>query len=564
MNNTSFVGENLHSGDTTFIDVTGNIANANPFHSVFLPAPIQNVPGVDPLHPPTWFTAIDIALDPARLASIVVPRNTLPNLRTLLIPADAYIVPPGSGSLGFIYNAVTRRLWYKGVMPEIVRKALEKPLTILRYGPDGFPLIDANGHFVTTTFTFADPLSIETLYQQSLKAPPENQLPPAGYQIAGPGTFNIRANSIDLGNTAGIVSLGIWGNNLTPYTPKGAEVNVTLDGDLNMFASTIASIYGGDVNVTSYGGELDLGTAELFNESRYALGIYTAGHSDVNVIALKNINIDGSRVAAYNGGNVFVKSLTGNVDVGSGGTVYANVQLVNYTSTGKLGSTETPIFGSGLVATTLPLQYQTAGGSPIPGNIIVETPKGSIFSSKAGILQLALDGNTAPGSVVSLTAGSPGYIGNIDLGDSGVIGGTVNLTATGDIHGLVVSRQNANISAAQNFSGTVLSAGTANLSAGGSISGTIIGVAGVNASGNLAAANLVSQNVSGNGVQANTLGAQATATSTSTAASGEANQNNERATTDLAKNDDDMNKKAVKPLLTRTVGRVTVILPNSQ
>jgi hypothetical protein len=75
----------------------------------------------------------------------------------------------------------------------------------------------------------------------------------------------------------------------------------------------------------------------------------------------------------------------------------------------------------------------------------------------------------------------------------------------------------------------------------------------------------LSQNVSANGAQANTLGSTATATSTANAANAEASQNNDRATTDQTKtSDDDLTKKAARPLLARSVSRVTVILPNAQ
>src|SRR5436189_59108 len=89
--------------------------------------------------------------------------------------------------------------------------------------------------------------------------------------------------------------------------------------------------------------------------------------------------------------------------------------------------------------------------------------------SKEMSMPEALNGNVSAGPTVTLTAGtppsgtegqpdySPGFQGNIDLGDSGVIGGTINATANGNIKGLVISRQNSTINAAQSFSGTVLS-----------------------------------------------------------------------------------------------------------
>src|SRR5262249_14497131 len=148
-----------------------------------------------------------------------------------------------------------------------------------------------------------------------------------------------------------------------------------------------------------------------------------------------------------------------------------------------------------------------------PGNITVETPHGDIIASRGGILQEALNGNLAGGPTVTLTANSPKYIDNIDLGQSGVIGGTVNLEANGNISGLVISRQNSTINAGQSFSGTVLSGGTANLSAGGSIAGVVIGVGGVQASGGQGiTATLLGQSVSVGGGQAqSTLGATAAA-----------------------------------------------------
>jgi hypothetical protein len=160
--------------------------------------------------------------------------------------------------------------------------------------------------------------------------------------------------------------------------------------------------------------------------------------------------------------------------------------------------------------------------------------------------------------------GLPAIRGNIDLGDSGLIGGTVSLTAEGDITGLVVSRQSSTIRAAQNFSGTLLSAGTANIAAGGTVSGTIVAVGGISASAGAITANLLSQNVSvGGGQSQSTLGNSANATATSQAASQQANSDAQQQVSSDSSKDDDAKKKAKSPTLTRRVGRVTVILPKS-
>jgi len=132
------------------------------------------------------------------------------------------------------------------------------------------------------------------------------------------------------------------------------------------------------------------------------------------------------------------------------------------------------------------------------------------------------------------------------------------------VRGLIVSRQNSTVNAAQSFSGTVLSGGTANISAtAGTISGTVVGIGGVSASGGGGiTASLLGQNVSVAGSAGqSTLGTSATATTASQAA---AQQANTEAQQQVAKNDtpdDDQKKKDKRPVLTRRVGRVTVILP---
>jgi hypothetical protein len=329
-----------------------------------------------------------------------------------------------------------------------------------------------------------------------------------------------------------------------------------------MLTSRIASIAGGDINVNC-GGKIDLGSQNIFiHNSGDAYGIWTSGlNSDVNAVAHDDININGSRIAAYNGGNVFVESDYGDLNVGSGGNTAATVPVV-----GPQG--RAVIFGSGILAVSLPKGY---GGATLPGNITINTPRGDIVSSEAGILQIALDGNVAGGPTVTLTAGTPAVgntpaiPGNIILGSSGLIGGTVSLTAQGDIEGLIVSRQNSTVNAAQNFNGTLLSAGTANIAAGGTVAGTIVAVGGIGVSGGSVTATLLSQSVSVGGGQAqSTLGSSAGATATSQAAAQQANsQAQEQVSGDDKKDDDNKKKGAKGPTITRRVGRVTVILPKS-
>jgi filamentous hemagglutinin family protein len=545
-----FSAQNLHPGDSSWINVNGNIVNTPGLNFVNLNAALVSA---NPYLPNDWSSFFLWAVDP-NVANVDTRTLGSTSIRQYITDNRIFPFIPG-----FVYDSSTHRLGFNGDMaslkPDLIY-ALTHPETVVVLDQNGQPIVDPKtGRIKTTTYTFVPTTDsynpIADLQAASAGAPP-NARANSGYVIGGPGQFQITAHSADLANTAGILSVG------------GAVLDVDLSGNLTMLTSRIASFDGGHVNVTS-GGSIDLGTQNLFIPNPgNAYGIYTSGFSDVRVVAHDDININGSRIAAYNGGNVFVESDYGDVNVGSGGNTFANVPLVG----GHFGSD--PIFGSGILAVSLPAGYQTAGGGTIPGNITVNTPRGNIKSSEAGILQIALDGNVAGGPTVTLTAGtpasgdSPAIKGDIILGSSGLIGGTVILTAQGNIEGVIVSRQDSDIHAAQNFSGTLVAGGTANFGVGGNISGTIVAVGGIGvSSGSVSGATFLSQSVSvGGGPAQSTLGNSAGATVTSQAAAQQANsQAQEQVSSD---NKEDEKKKGAKgPTITRRVGRVTVILPKS-
>ncbi len=584
MKDCNFTGQNLHPGDVTSIDVAGQLYNQGSFSYVTLPHPISLLPAED--RPPNsvnnWLSVLYAALNPAAIANVVVPGNLAPSQYAALA-GQHLLFAKGSLDQMFFYNPATQRLTLNGSMSDSLRDILERPVTVLRYGPDGYPIV-SHGHFVTDTVTWADASKIRDLYTEGLGAPSLSDAS-GGYRVGGPGQFNIHAGSISLGNTLGILTAGVGdptGNrnlNLAAYTRSGASLNVTVDGDLEMLASTIAALGGGNVTVTSTGGAMDLGSQELLDVERQivkahnlALGIYTSGKGNVNVTALGDVNIDSSRIAALNGGTVEVKSLEGDVNAGSGGAVAVPVYVYYVDpATHRAAYYGEQVYASGIAALTLVDPSQVPGSPSGPGDITVLTPRGDILASQGGILQEALNGNVSAGPRVTLIAGtkssgsSQGYVGNIDLGNSGVIGGTVNLDANGSIRGLVISRQNSTIVAQESFNGTVLSGGSANLKAGGTVAGIVIGVGGVSASGGQGiTASLVSQNVSVAGGQAqSTLGTTATASAASQGAAAQASTDTRQqlASNAVQEDDDKKKKKGKLPVLTRHVGRVTVILP---
>lgn len=607
MYNCSFSGQNLHSGDVTSINVVGKIINPGSFTWDFLSQPIQPLPATDwsPTGFYDWTSILYAAVKPNVIAGITVGSGE----------SQAAINATAKGAVQFsqgyfdklfTYDTTTQRLTLVGPMSPAVFAVLSQPLTVLVSDGRGNPLV-VNGKFVTDTVTlnWVPSYVIQSLYTASQSTVPLANAG-AGYIVGGPGQFDVQASSISLGNSQGILTLGVGANvginykYLAPYTPSGADLNVTVTGSdptgtvngvpatvasLDMPASAIAALGGGNVNVTSTSGSMDLGSQDLLDAEvlvagvhAYALGIFTSGPGDVNVSASGDINIDSSRVGAFDGGNINVESYQGNVNAGSGG---ANASLIEtyYVDprTGLAANYQESIYANGIAAESLADPSQVPGAPSLPGNITVTTPQGDIIANQGGILQEALDGNTTPGPTINLMAGtfasgtkgtadySPGYVGNIVLGDSGVIGGSVFAAANGNITGLVISRQNSNIQAAQNFSGTVLAGGSANLSAGGNVSGTVVGLGGVSASGGSGvSASLLGNNVSVNGGAAqNTLGTSASATSASQSA---AQQSSNEATQQVASNstgDDDEKKKKKKHPLLEHIKRVTVILPKS-
>jgi filamentous hemagglutinin family protein len=623
MDNCGFSGQNLSANDVTSISVAGEISNPSPY-SYANNVAIPGLPATDllPGMGESWDDIFTLALNPTAITSLQVP-NLLPSqwLSYIYLNASSFGTTFKNGQWisnnpGFAYNPATGQLVFEGQMSSATESALDgNTITVLQlmngvpetYVSTGQPgTVAGQTYFKTTTVSWAPASAITTLYNES--NPTQGPPPPSladeqlGYRIGGPGQFDIAAGSISLGNCEGILSCGVSDPNggfdryanlaaitVTPSgTPDGASLNVTVSGDLDMLTSTIADLGGGNVNIISTGGSMDLGSEGLFNSNASSLtgiannhlsfGVYTTGGGDVTVSALGDIDINGSRIATYNGGNIYVESLTGNVNVGSGSddlnTVF--VAFVN-PATGNVATYAEDAFGSGIVANTL---VPPKAGEPypsdaatVPGNITVITPEGSIVGGQAGIIQEALDGSITAGPTVDLAAGtfpsgspgepgySPGYPGNIDFGDSGVIGGTINLTANGNISGQVISRQNSTINAAQSFSGTLLSGGSATVSAGGSISGTIIGVGGADVSGASVSADVLGQNVSVNGGASQSTLGTATATAATQAAAQQANSQAQQQTTGNDTDQDDKNKKK-KPQVQK-VGRVTVLLSSA-
>jgi hypothetical protein len=505
--NFGFLGQNLSPSQTTFINVGGNLTYRGDLTAVTLPGPL----------PAALFNPV-LSGDPAVAGKLLYDATT---------GVLTFVGPMSAGELSFLLNPT-----------EVVLNAA------------GQPVLTANGQPVTQPLplTAAQQAALQQLYALTQTATLGDQ----GLALAGPGQFNLTAQNIDLGISGGILVLAP-DSALAAISPYGANLLINDAGYLEMTSSTIAneSLRGGiTLNV---GSTLDVGGAlTTLGDPNSARGIFTTSGGNISITARDDINVDDSRIATYNGGNMDILSTTGDVNAGTGGVGYVSMQGVELNpATGLLTSIPATIAGSGILSTTLPDSHG------VLGDISIETPEGSINANAGGIIQIALNGASSRNAFIDLNAGK-----DINATGSGIIGGNLQLTAGGEINGILIGTGTINVNSQSSVNVTALGGIGVTISAAGTVSGTVISGGNASVSGESITASLIAQTVStsGNTSQAS-LGVP-----TSNVAKDDSKAADD-ATTTVAKNedtessDDDKKKKNKAITLAQKSGRVTVILP---
>jgi len=407
MNNCGFQGMNLNAADVTSI-TAGQAAKLNMENlGILNPATDGGLTVGGAIYNRGAFTTVDlssvlsqpgeVAPDLSQLADAVNNKiNGRPILATALL-ASLY------------YNPATKQLTYQDIPGISVASVLQllQNLTVQVY-KNGVPQwADSPTDTIplTTTVSVLDAAAASVLLTQydKLGTAPTGTL---GYSIGGGGTFAITAGSLDLGTTPGVTSFGAGLYQVGDAYPLaklfniGSDISINLTGDLTMYSTAIASLNGGDISIFA-GGSINAGSADFTVKTTTARGIYTADQGSLSVIADGDINVNGSRIAAYDGGNVTVESLAGNVNCGTGGNGYVIVYDYNVNPSTHQVTTEAPtIPGSGVLATTFPSDT----GLTV-GNILVEAPNGVVSASAGGVVQLSLNGNKSPDAIVQVLAG---------------------------------------------------------------------------------------------------------------------------------------------------------------
>jgi filamentous hemagglutinin family protein len=369
----------VHPGLTS-INVTGDILNRSDFTTITLPSGAL-VP--------------DISL----LAQAVAPSDVILALNL----AHELFYDPNTGQLTF-----------QGQVTDNVLNLLQN-LTIQIY-VNGQPQFNSDGSPVTQTVSIIDAATASALSAQytSLGAIPTTAN--SGYILGGGGRFNITAHNMDLGTTLGIQSQGVSfdtftttdnnGNTVTHYPlaqyfTQGADINVNLSGNLDMFSTLIATLNGGNIYINA-GGDINVGSPVFSQSTAAARGIFSTDQGNVDVYANGTIDVNGSRIAAYDtrqntdnssgtpGGSVTVVSKNGDINAGNGGSGFV------YFSSFQVGPG--PDYPVTTFSSTIPGSGIMEVSYTQPGNILVEAPNGTVNAGAGGILQLFLTGSPLPES----------------------------------------------------------------------------------------------------------------------------------------------------------------------
>lgn len=500
--NFGFSGQNLSPAQTTSITVAGDVVYSSALHAASvslsdaLPAEL---------------------LDPALSGNPIISAELSYTAGTLALNGQMTV-----NGLNFLLNP-----------------------TVAQLDASGHPVLDQNGHpvLVPVTLDHAQRAAIWTLYAESQA--------PNGLALEGPGSFRLAVRNLSLGISDGI-SVDFPdapSPALTTISPNGADINVTTSGNLDLTATKIAN--GGlDGNISlTVGGALDVGgTATTLGDPNAPKGIFTTSGGNITVNTVGDINVDGSRIAAYDGGNINLTSQNGDVNAGAGGEGFVIFQALELDpATGLLRAIPTDIPLSGILATTV------FGSDASLGNITINAPNGSVNSSLGGVLQIAFNSASGADNYINVTAGK-----DISSTGSGIIGYNVKLQAAGNVNGVVVGSQSVAVASQQSVDVTAVSGGNVNISASGTVSGTVIGGGDVSVSGSSIDAAVRGGSVATSG---DTAGATLGTPSAGLAQPVQVADNAGSVASKTDAGDDEDLKKKKGIVLAQKSGRVTVLLP---
>ena len=219
-------------------------------------------------------------------------------------------------------------------------------------------------------------------------------------------------------------------------------------GDLTLTFSRIYTLSGGTIALLVPGGEVNVGLATvppgLPARQPSQLGIVAQGAGDVNIYSKGDINVNASRIFTLGGGNILIWSDEGSIDAGRGSksSISAPAPQVTFDALGNVTlNLAGAVAGSGI--RTIQIDPDVSAG-----NVDLIAPEGTVNAGDAGI-GAAGNINIAALQVIGLNniqfggsaTGVPAQVGNLGASLSGVA--AVASSATSSSSGAAEAERNS-------------------------------------------------------------------------------------------------------------------------
>ncbi len=156
-------------------------------------------------------------------------------------------------------------------------------------------------------------------------------------------------------------------------------------GNLDLKSSQIYTLSGGNISILVPGGSIDVGLAftpvGLAQKSPGQLGIVAQGSGNIDIFADGDVNVNASRIFTLGGGNILIWSDTGSIDAGNGSKSSLSVPppTVQVASDGTI-----TIDYSGSLSGSGIRTIQTDPDVPA-GDVDLDAPVGTVNAGDAGI-----------------------------------------------------------------------------------------------------------------------------------------------------------------------------------
>jgi filamentous hemagglutinin family protein len=174
---------------------------------------------------------------------------------------------------------------------------------------------------------------------------------------------------------------------LFPGSPVGSAAASAnpYAGDLNLTYSQIYTLSGGNISLLVPGGAINVGLASpptsVISRSPSELGIVAQRAGDVNIYSLGDVNVNASRIFTLGGGNILIWSEQGSIDAGNGAKSSLSLPpptLAVDANGNVFLDYNAAVAGSGIRT------IQTSSAVPA-GNVDLIAPVGAVNAGDAGI-----------------------------------------------------------------------------------------------------------------------------------------------------------------------------------